>query len=53
MRGHSEWLKIIQVKYPKKSSVGPNGQFWPDCGPHLCKLISEDLPEGFFSNFAG
>ena len=39
-------IKIIQVEFPKKSSFGSNGQFWPDCGPKLCKLISQDALSG-------
>ena len=41
-------IHITQVKFPKKVSFGPNGQFYPDCGSILCKLISQDTPEGFF-----
>ena len=41
-------MKIPLVKYPKKSSIGPNGQFWLDCGPKLCKIILRTSSKDFF-----
>ena len=51
MIGHNEYRKITRVKFPKKSSFGPGGQFWPDCSPRLHKLISQDPLQGFFQHF--
>ena len=48
MRGHYKYSKISLVKFPKKSSFGPDGKFWPNCFPNLCRFVSQDWHQGFF-----
>ena len=44
--------KNYQVNFSKKSSFKKNGEFWADCGPKLCELISQDPLQGISLDFA-
>ena len=37
-----KYRKITLGKFLKKYSFKLNGKFWPNCGPKLCKPISQD-----------
>ena len=51
LRIHSKdfFFQTLQMKFPNKSFVGPNGQFWPSWGPKLHKLIFRDPVQKIFS----
>ena len=45
-------VKSLKLNFDTQNPFGPNGQFWPTCGPSVCKVISQDLLKGFFSDCA-